>query len=86
MRSDHKRAWIETVHSRGTDVEVLFPGRLVVMNQKDTALPVDAPVRSHDQVVCGMMRVGRPQSLQNGITHIRLVVAVGILEEQQVRA
>ena len=56
------------------------------MDQKNTALPVNSAVRSVDQIVSGMVRVGSSQSLQKGITDVGFVVAVGVFQEQQVRA
>ena len=86
MRGDRETARIKTIQSRCADVQILFPRRLVVVHQKNTALPIDAAIGTVDEVVCGMVRVGCPQPLQNGVTHIRFVVPVGIFEEQQVGA
>ena len=82
-RRDGERPWVEPIHAGPAGVQVLFPRRFVVMDQKDTALPVNTAVRSIDQVVGCMVGVRGSQPLQNGIPHVRFSITVGIFQKQQ---
>lgn len=57
----------------------------MVVHQENATLPINAPVGTEDQVVRGMMGVGRAESLQDRIPEIGLVVSIGVLQEKQIR-
>jgi hypothetical protein len=85
MQGDGVSPWIETVHSRGSSGEGGSPGVLVVVLQKDSALPINSSVRSEDEVVGCVVRIGSPESLEDDEALICLVVAVRIPQEEQIR-
>jgi hypothetical protein len=58
---------------------------LVVMHHEDTALPVDAAIGAHDEIVRAVMRVGEIDALQHDRAHVGHIVAIGVFEENDVR-
>jgi phosphopantothenate synthetase len=58
---------------------------LVIVLHEDAALPVDAAIGAVDQVVRAVMRVGEEsKALQHDRAHVGDIVAVGVLEEEDV--
>ena len=84
VRRDREPPRVEAIHAGRADREVLGPRRLVVVDEEDAALPVDAAVRAVDQVVGRMVRVGGVEPLEQDRAHVGPVVAVGVLEVEQV--
>ncbi len=57
---------------------------LVIVHHEDTALPVDAAIGAHDEIVRAVMRVGEIDALQHDGAHVGHVVAIGVFEEDDV--
>ena len=82
---DGEAARIEAIHRAGAGLQRRPPGMLVIVHHEDTALPVDAAVGPHDEIVGAVVRVGKIDTLQQDRAHVGHVVAVGVLEEEDVR-
>ena len=59
---------------------------LVIMLQKDSALPINTTIWAKDQAVGGMVGIGSSEALKDNEAFVRLVVSVRISEEEQVRS
>ena len=56
----------------------------MIVNKENSALPVNPTIWPKNQIVGGMVSVGRTKTLQQNNAFVRLVIAVDILEEQQI--
>ena len=86
MGRDREAPRVKAIHPGGTDVEVRHPGRLMVVHQEDAALPIDAAVGTVDQIVRGVVGVLGTEALEQDRADVGLVVAVGVLEIQEIGA
>ncbi len=58
----------------------------MVVDEENSALPIDAAIGSVDQVVGRMMGVGSAKALQQHDANVGHIVAVGILQKQEIRS
>jgi hypothetical protein len=84
VHGNGEAAGIEAIHGAGTGLQRGTPGVLVVVHHEDAALPVDAAIGPHDQVVGTVVGVGEIDALEHDLAHIGHVVAVGVFEEDDV--
>ena len=77
-------SWIEAVHRAVAMLLRALPGSFDVGNVKHAPLVVDVSVRSEDKIVGGMVGVGGINTLHDADSDVRYVVAIGVLEEQNV--
>ncbi len=57
---------------------------LVSVVQEDATLPVDGAIGPHDEVVGSVVGIGRPDALQQDDAQVGDIIAVGVLEEEDV--
>ena len=58
----------------------------MVVDHEDPALPVEPAVRAENEVVGPVVGVGGVEAVQDNLADVRHVIAIGVLEEDEVRA
>ena len=56
----------------------------MIVHHENAALPVDAAIGAHNEVVRAVMRIGEIDALQHDRAHVGHVVAIGVFEEDDV--
>ena len=85
MKAERPGARVEPVHARCRRLLIGAPRRLDVRDVEHATLVVEEAIRAVDEVVRRVMRISRPERAHDADADIRHIIAVGVLEKEQVR-
>ena len=84
VKSVFVSAGVEAIHGTVSVLLWAFPGGFHIGNMKYPPLIVDIAIRTKGEVVCCMVGVGGIDAVHDSNPNVRLVVAIGVLQEDEI--